>query len=369
MRTRILLAAAALACVACAPRAMLNYRDGDPPTVSLPVGLAGVDDRSAAFAALFAAELQRGGTGGDTTERWLHGSVDSSSGALIAQLRQAFADRAATTAVLVVPGLFGDCLVAQAVPFGDGVLRTPERSPIEAYAQYADLGLHSIRMLPLPGRSAAAANGERIAQAIRAIAADPAVAHIVLVAYSKGATDALHALAALRAQGAVPVKLAALVSVAGVVMGTPLADRYEAVYDALSPHFRPFDCSSSEGGDMASLTRRERGPWLAANPPPAGPAYYSVVAHAQPRQMSPLLRASGKLLAAVDPRNDGQVIASDAILPGSVLLAQANADHWDLALPRERHPDAAMRAMTSGRAYPREALFRAMLVWVVGSVH
>ena len=60
-------------------------------------------------------------------------------------------------------------------------------------------------------------------------------------------------------------------------------------------------------------------------------------------------------------------IASDAILPGAVLLAQTNADHWDLALPRDRHPDAAMRAMTSGRAYPREALFRAMLIWVVGS--
>lgn len=367
MRIHILLAAGALACVACAPRALLGYRDDAPPTVSLPVALAGVADRSAEFSALFAAELQRGGTGSGTTERWLHGSTDGSSDDLIAQLRQAFAGRAAATAVLVVPGLFGDCLVAQAVPFGDGVLRTPARSPTEAYAQYADLGLHSIRMLPLPGRSSAAANGERIAQAIHAVAADPAVAHIVLVSYSKGTTDAMHALAALRAQGAVPVKLAALVSVAGVVMGTPLADRYEAVYDALSPHFRPFDCASSEGGDMASLTRRERGPWLAANPLPAGPAYYSVVAHAQPAQMALPLRAGGKLLASVDPRNDGQVIASDAILPGSVLLAQANADHWDLALPRERHPDAAMRAMTSGRAYPREALFRAMLIWVVGS--
>jgi hypothetical protein len=368
MRIRILLAAGTLACVGCAPRALLSYRADAPPTVSLPVALAGVEDRSAAFAALFAAELQRGGADSGTGEHWLHGGTDGSNGALIGQLREAFAARAASTVVLIVPGLFGDCQMAQAVPFGDGVLRTPERSPTEAYAQYADLGLRSIRMLPLPGRSSAAANGERIAQAIKATAEDPAVTHIVLVAYSKGVTDALLALAGLRAQGEVPAKLAALVSVGGVVMGTPLADRYESIYDALSPHFKPFDCTPSEGGDMASLTRRERGPWLAANPPPAGPAYYSIVAHAQPAQMALPLRASGKLLAAVDPRNDGQVIASDAILPGSVLLAQANADHWDLALPRDRHPDAAMRAMTSGRAYPREVLFRAMLIWVVGSV-
>jgi hypothetical protein len=41
------------------------------------------------------------------------------------------------------------------------------------------------------------------------------------------------------------------------------------------------------------------------------------------------------------------------------------ADHWDVALPRDRHPDAMMRALTSGRGYPREALFRATLKWVV----
>ena len=51
-----------------------------------------------------------------------------------------------------------------------------------------------------------------------------------------------------------------------------------------------------------------------------------------------------------------------------MLLAQVNADHWDVALPRDRHPDAAMRALGSGRHYPREALFRAMPIWVVGSL-
>ena len=59
MRIRILLAAGALACVACAPRSLLGYRDDAPPTVSLPVALAGVDDPEA-FNAWVARLEQRG---------------------------------------------------------------------------------------------------------------------------------------------------------------------------------------------------------------------------------------------------------------------------------------------------------------------
>jgi hypothetical protein len=62
----------------------------------------------------------------------------------------------------------------------------------------------------------------------------------------------------------------------------------------------------------------------------------------------------------IDPRNDGQVLADDALLPGSTLLAEPQADHWALALPFERHPQAWLRAMAAP-PYPREALFRALV--------
>jgi hypothetical protein len=83
--------------------------------------------------------------------------------------------------------------------------------------------------------------------------------------------------------------------------------------------------------------------------------------------MAPPLRLTARQLAAIDPRNDGQLIAADAILPGSTLLAEARADHWDVAIPRDRDPNALLRATTSGRGYPREALFRAMLKWVLAT--
>jgi len=38
-----------------------------------------------------------------------------------------------------------------------------------------------------------------------------------------------------------------------------------------------------------------------------------------------------------------------------------------VAIPRDRDPKPLLRASTSGRSYPREALFRATLKWVVAA--
>ena len=351
---------------ACAPAAFLPYRPDQPLTVTLPLGQAGVTDARPAFASLFTAELQAAGETRPAT--WLHGAQSAPpAAALPAQLAARFTSRAGTTSVLVAGGLFGDCLGALAVPFGDGVDRPPDRSAIDSYRQYADLGLRSIRLVALPGRASSEANGRGLAEAIRAEAALPGVQRIVLIGYSKGVPDALQALELLRQEGGVPSSLAALVSVAGVVMGTPLADFYQPAYDAVSPRVTPFECTPSQGGDLASVTRRERIAWLAAHPPPPGPAYYSIVAHAPLDEMAPPLRVTARQLAVIDPRNDGQLIAADAVLPGSTLLAEARADHWDVAIPRDRDPNPLLRVSTSGRRYPREALFRATLKWVVAA--
>ena len=353
----------AVVCAACTPAALLPYRPEQAPTVTLPASRAGITDARPAFAALFAAELA---AAGDTRpQAWLHGAALQAT--LPADLHAMFAARAQSTTVLLVNGLFGDCLGAQSVPFGDGIERTPERSLTEAYRQYADLGLRSIRAVPVPGRAPSAANGQQLADAIRAEAAQAGVQRIVLVTYSKGTPDALHALALLQGNGGLPPQFAALVSVSGAVMGTPLADFVQPAYDVVSPWVTPLDCTPSQGGDLASVTRAERVAWLAANPLPPGPAYYSIVAHVPLDEMAPPLRLTGRRLALVDPRNDGQLLAADMVLPGSTLLAEARADHWDVALPRDRHPDRMLRAMSSGRGYPREALFRATLKWVVAT--
>jgi hypothetical protein len=360
----------ALACAACAPVAVQPERTSLAPTVTLPISMAGVADARQAFAALFDDELRaRGGADAGHDNAWLHGvspRVGDHADQLSA-LRRAYGERAASTSVLLVPGMFGDCVDTQSVPFGDGLTRTRERSAIDAYGQYADLGLLGIRLILLPGRASSAANGAVLARAIRDELARPGVQRIVLVGYSKGIADALHALAQLQADGGVPSAVKALVSVSGAVMGTPLAEQFERWYEIASPLVQPFDCSPSDGHDLASLTRRERLAWLVANPLPARLHYYSITAYAARDEIAPPLRPFHDRLSAVDARNDGQLLASDAILPGSVLLAEARADHWDVALPRDRHPNPFMRSLTSGRAYPREALFSAMLKWVIAS--
>jgi hypothetical protein len=357
-----------LGCSACAPSALLPYSSEQPPTVTLPLTLAGIVDARSAFATVFANEL---GTAGDShAESWLHGVAPGqpASATLAGNSAVArFAAHAASTSVLIVGGLWDDCVSAQSVPFGDGIARSPERSAVEAYRQYDDLGLRSIRLVPVPGRASSAANGQLLADAIRAEAAQSNVKRIVLIGYSKGVPDLLHALAQLQRDGGVPRNLTAVISVAGAVMGTPLADYYQSAYEAVSPLVTPFDCTPSQGDDLASVTRRERIAWLAANPPPPGPAYYSIVAHVPLEELSPALQWPGRLLASVDPRNDGQLVAADAILPGSTLLAEARADHWNIALPLDRYPDRMVRAMAFKQSYPREALLRATLKWAIGS--
>jgi hypothetical protein len=232
-------------------------------SVRLPLGLAGITDSCQDFAALFEREWRASPAGqGERLGDWLHGASPSTEAAneTLAALQAAFAARAAGTSVLVVPGLFGDCVDSQSVP--DGVVRTRERSTTEAYLQYGDLGLAGIRSISLPGRETSIRNGLRLAEQIRLEAARPGVARIVLVAYSKGVPDALHALAQLQAEGGIPASVMALVSVAGVVMGTPFADHFEPLFETLSPHWQPLDCSPSDGREISSVTQlgcRSRG--------------------------------------------------------------------------------------------------------------
>lgn len=282
----------------CAPATLLPYRPVQPPTVTLPASRAGIVDARPAFAALFVAELA---AAGDTRpEVWLH-STPAAPAAAPADLLPRLAARAPMTAVLLVGGLFGDCLAAQSVPFGDEVLRTPEHSHVEAYRQYDDLGLRSIRSVPLPGRASSQTNSRLLAEAIRAEDAQPGVQRLMLIANSKGTADPLHALALLHGEGALPSQPAAVVSISGTVMGTPLADYLEPAYDRLSPLVAPFDYSQSPGGNVASVTRAERIAWLAAHPVPTGPAYYSIVAHVPIEEMAAPLRITGRQLALVDP--------------------------------------------------------------------
>ncbi|WP_156422165.1 hypothetical protein [Paucibacter sp. KCTC 42545] len=346
------------------------------PIVNLPRAAAGIQDERQDFGALFAQELlAHPGTKPQPIQAWLYGLEATpppanlaASKPRLAALEQRFQAQAPGSSVLLVPGLFSDCFEEQSVPFGDGVLRERALSRSEAYRQYADLGLAQVQALSLPGRESSAANAKRVAAAIRQEAARPGVQRIVLIAYSKGVPDTLRALALLQAEAeGLPAAVIDLVAVAGVVMGTRLADHFEDLFEGLSTRINAFGCTASDGQEVSSVTQRESVAWLAAHPPPRSLRYHSVLGFVPPHEVGISLRPFNSALSNIDPRNDGQLLSRDAILPGSSLLAEARADHWDIALPRERHPNAWVRASTSERGYPREALFRALVKWTLGS--
>jgi hypothetical protein len=92
--------------------------------------------------------------------------------------------------------------------------------------------------------------------------------------------------------------------------------------------------------------------------------YYSVAAFEQEDNISIPLLSGYRTLAKIDPRNDGQVIFSEAVLPGGTLLGYAKADHWAIALPIARSNGYFIDNVVNHNAYPREVLLEAVVRYI-----
>ena len=161
----------------------------------------------------------------------------------------------------------------------------------------------------------------------------PGAPRLVLVGYSKGTPDVLEAIVNYPE---IRPRVAAVVSVAGAVGGSPLANDAEQYQADLLRHFPGATCDSGDGGGVASLRPGVRRAWLAQNPLPTSVPTYSVVTLPQPERISSILRCSAEKLSMIDGRNDSQVIFYDQVIPGSTLVGYVNADHWAIAVPIAR---------------------------------
>lgn len=327
-----------------------------------PAPELGVLDRREAFAARFAAILREHGVAGDaarTARGWLRlPELPSEAPAapppdvLPSDALAPGAPPPAPRPILIIPGMFGECVAPWTTPFSD------------AHALLRARG-HRVHVLDVEGRSSSARNGRAIDTWMREHASE--VQDAVVVAYSKGATDFLHA-AALDADGrAWRQRIAALVTVSGVINGTPLASDWAERVETLLDGIDLPSCGAGDGGGVDSQTYAAAGAarsaYLAlAQRPPT----YAVVAITDEPSVNPLLEAFHEHLAERDPRNDGQVLADDAVLPGSELLAVAHADHWSIALPFETSA-LPMRVLGRNNHFPRTALILAILDVVVAS--
>ena len=245
--------------------------------------------------------------------------------------------------VMLVTGAFSDCFGTDAIPFQD------------AHASLRSLG-HRVETIRVDGRSGSTHNAGQIAAYLREHT-QPDERGLVLVGYSKGTTDVLEFLVA---EPELALRVDGVISVAGSVGGSPLAQQAGGLYALLFAHLPYRSCPPGDAQVIESLRPELRRDWLLRNPLPAHVRYYSVAAFTTRDRVARALLPSWEILFREDRRNDGQLLPADALIPGSTLLGYVHADHWAAAIAIERElPWLAAR--TTSAPFPRAALITAIL--------
>jgi hypothetical protein len=295
---------------------------------------AGVRDLRAPYRAATCARLPPGGPACDDLLPRLPGEgpgiVPNAEADLPQRYRIAF-----------VPGLFSECFDRVARPFGDAQRALREEGFVVDYFQVS-------------GRGTTAENAKRLADHFASLDGD--ARPIILFAYSKGLPDALEFV--VRYPEAA-TRIAAIVSVAGAANGSPLADQLHAAYRDWAAGFPLPGCTAGSGDEIRDLRRDVRLEWWRANRSALKTPVFALVAAPRPDRVSPGTRATYDRLAAIDPRNDGKLLAQDQVVPGQYLLAYANADHWAVALPLDEALPGFSFLFRDG--VPRPALVRAAI--------
>jgi hypothetical protein len=252
--------------------------------------------------------------------------------------------------VLLVTGAFSECVGESSRPFSAGAARLRAAGA-------------KVRMIVVSGRSGTGHNARQIAETIAASPIDDD-RWVVLVGYSKGGLDILRFLVDFPE---LAVRVNAVVGVATPLYGTPLAELAAPAYSALGAKMPHDKCPPGDGEVIASLTPAVATQWLAANPLPAGVRFYSLAAFTTREHVGRALVPFWKHLGGTRVRNDGQVVATDAVIPGSTLLGYANADHWGIAQTIEtEHPVLVARPDPS--LFPLEQLFATMMAFVANDL-
>ncbi|MEE4188337.1 MAG: hypothetical protein V2I76_07805 [Roseobacter sp.] len=247
--------------------------------------------------------------------------------------------------VFFVPGIGWDCFSEWLAPAATAV------DHIES------LG-YDFELVPIEGLSSSGRNARIIRDTVLQSLNDAGDARAILVGYSKGSPDVLQAVTTYPE---LRTHVAAVVSIAGAVWGSPLANNAKQSHLTPLRNWPGATCSAGDGGALDSLTPQTRNEWMAENPLPSEIRYYSLVALPDRQNISAILKPGFAHLAKSDPRNDSQLMLFDQFVPGSKFLAYLNADHWAVALPIAQSRPFIGNTFVNRNAYPREALLEAIL--------
>lgn len=252
--------------------------------------------------------------------------------------------------IFIVPGAFSDCFPELGAPFQKGIDRL------------RGLG-YRVDTIAVEGRSGSERNAHLIAEALsRKINRE--TDRLLLIGHSKGVTDILHFLVNFPD---LAKQVAAVISVSGAVNGSPLAEKFDDLYENWLADALPSRCAPGDKKVLISLERSVQMAWLASHSLPRHVAYYSLATFTERQNVARILCTTYDQLTQIDPRNDGQLIFYDQIIPGSTLLGFANTDHWDIAMPvRQKYRFWGRPVLFSEFGeFPKDILLEALVLFVV----
>jgi pimeloyl-ACP methyl ester carboxylesterase len=249
--------------------------------------------------------------------------------------------------VIAIPGVFGEC-IAKKIPL------------LKFALEHLKTHGYKTDVIDVSGRSSSAHNARQIRDAIVKMDFQPDE-KVIVIGYSKGAPDILEAIVN---HPEVRERVAAVVSYAGAVGGSALADQAPKLALKLLKKLDLPDCPAGDGGAIESIQRPTRLRWLAENKLPESIKYYSLACFGNSDRISAVLRSNYKKLSAISPANDSQVVFSDAIIPKSTLLGYVNADHWAVALPVARLNSTIASTLVTRNQFPREVLLEAIVRFI-----
>jgi hypothetical protein len=333
---------------ACSTQPLIPFTTDTAPLIMVPVTQAGVVDKRGRFREIYCKVLEsRGETLPDyrpCSDALTQVGIEPPGTGKTVELGPS----RRRLIVAIVPGLGADCVA-------DWI---DSKGTVAEHIRQFDFDLTFIDVDSL---SSIAHNALQIRDAILDMHMHDAEKRLVLVGYSKGIADILEAIVSYPE---IRKNIAAVVSVAGAVGGTPLANNASKALLSIFTSWPGAQCTIGDGGAIESLRTETRKKWLADHDLPRDIAYYSLATYPQPDRISAVLKPTYNKLSKVDARNDGQVIFYDQLIPGGVLVAYINADHWAAATPISRTHTFLKNNFVDHNDYPREALMEAILRFI-----
>ncbi|MEL0088573.1 MAG: hypothetical protein VW757_10850 [Halieaceae bacterium] len=216
--------------------------------------------------------------------------------------------------------------------------------------------------IQVEGIASSETNATLIADYIASLGPEHTERPLILFGYSKGVPDIFTFLAAYPELTA---QVAAVVSYAGAVWGSPLADTANEKQLRWLTYIPGAECEKQDSKALETLSPANRKAWFADNTLPEHIRYYSVIAFPDPENISNgLQRFHRKLGELKDGRNDSQVVFYDQVIPGSTILGFFNADHWAMSVPIARQHEITQAVFADQNDFPREIALEAILRYI-----